>query len=232
MFRRFVVLAVFLLIAPMIDAQGPEERPQRITSLKQALGGGNPPTARMNKHGGGSKLKTSDGEAHWGKSAGVVIVRANTNEDGTVDFIDEYGDIRPCIDATEDVNYFNTDLLQATLHSLIFKPKTKQSSLLEIIWSGQVIVNGSEEPPDVLSIDQKAFLTCSVRQKSESVPCSGTAELPAVVEELTGDGNTEWVNYHGYVEFDPKHEVTVEIAIVSLVDTFVTICGDTVTLKY
>jgi hypothetical protein len=231
MFRRFVVLGVFLLIAPITDAQGPEARPERLTSLKQALGVDYPPTALMMKHGGWSKLKTSDGEPHWGKSAGVVIVRANTNENGTVEFTDEYGDLRYCIDATENVNYFDTDLLQATLHSLVFKPKSKQSSLLEIIWSGQVVVNGAE-PPDVASIDQKAFLMCSVRQKSESVPCSGTAELPVVVEELTGDGITRWVSYHGYVEFDPKHEVTVELGIVSSLDTFVTICGDTVTLKY
>jgi len=216
------VLAVFLLVVPTVGAQGPEERQERYTSLEQATGLGNPPSALMRKHGGRSGLKTSDGEPHWGKSAGVVIVRSNTDENGSAGL---------CIDATEEVNYFDRDLLQATLQSLIFKPSPKRSSLLEIIWSGQVIVNGAP-PPDLTSIDQMAFFKCTVWQRGESVPCSGTAEIPSFAEDMTGDGISEWVTYHGYVEFNPKREVTVEIAIISSLDTLVTICGDTITLKY
>jgi hypothetical protein len=222
MFRRCVVLAVFLLIVPLAGAQEPEGVPERITSLEQAIGLGNPPTRFTEKKGGGSRLKTSDGEAHWGRSAGVVIVRANTDKDGIA---------LPCIDALEEVEFAGFDLLQATLQSLVFKPSPRRSSLLEIIWSGQVILNGAP-PPDPGSFDQKAFFMCTVWQKGESVPCSGTAEVPVVAEEMTGDGLSEWVNYHGYVEFNPKGEVTVEIAILATTNTFATICGDTITLKY
>jgi len=223
MIKRCVVLAVFLLVVPIADAQGPADRTERITSLEQATGLGNPPRVFIKKHGGDkTKLKTSDGEPHWGKSAGVVIVRSNT---------DENGNAWPCVDALEEVDFAGFDLLQASLQSLIFRPSPKRSSLLEIIWSGQVIVNGAPAPAPG-SIDQIAFFKCTVSQRGESVPCSGTAEIPLVAEDQTGNGVAEWVNYHGYVEFDPKREVTVEIAILASLDTFVTICGDTVTLKY
>jgi len=223
MLRKFFVLAVFLLVVPAVDAQGPAERTERITSLQQATGLGNPPSVHMKKHGGRSRLKTSDGEPHWGKSAGVVIVRSNTDENGIA--------WPPCIDAFEEVIYGDYELFQATLQSLVFKPSPKRSSLLEIIWSGQVIINGAL-PPDPESIDQMAFFKCTVSQEGESVPCSGTAEIPMVAEDQTGNAATEWVNYHGYVEFNPKREVTVEIAILASQETLVTICGDTVTLKY
>ena len=222
MLRKCFVLAVFLLIVPTVDAQGAEERHRRYSSLEQATGLGNPPSVLMKKHGGRSGLETSDGEPHWGKSAGVVIVRSNTNEDGIA---------WPCIDALEEVTHAGFDLLQANLQSLIFRPSPRRSSLLEIIWSGQVIVNGAP-PPAPGSIDQMAFFKCTVSQRGESVPCSGTAEIPSFAEDMTGGGISEWVTYHGYVEFDPKREVTVEVAIMSSRDSLVTICGDTITLKY
>ena len=222
MLRRCFVLAVFLLIVPTIGAQGPEERQGRFSSLKEATGLGNPPTALKVKPGSGPGLKTSDGEPLSGRSAGVVIVRSNTDENGIA---------WPCIDATEEVEFFGVDLLQATLQDLIFKPRARRSSLLEIIWSGQVIVNGGPQPASG-SIDQQAFFKCTVSQRGESVPCSGTAEIPSFAEDMTGNGISEWVTYHGYVEFDPTHEVTVEIVILSSMDTLVTICGDTLTLKY
>ena len=222
MLRKCILLAVCLLIVPTVGAQGPEEQQGPYRSLKQATGLGNPPSTLMTKHGGGSRLKTSDGEPHTGRSAGVVIVRSNTDENGNAIL---------CIDATEEVDHAGFDLLQATLQSLIFRPSPRRSFLLEIIWSGQVIVNGAP-PPTPGSIDQMAFFKCTVSQRGESVPCSGTAEIPSFAEDMTGGGISEWVTYHGYVEFDPKHEVTVEIAIMSSLDTFVTICRDTVTLKY
>lgn len=222
MLRKCFVLAVFLLIVPTIGAQESEERHGRISSLKEAAGLGNHPTALKVQRGGGPGLKTSDGEPHSGRSAGVVIVRSNT---------DENGNAFPCIDATEEVEFFGLDLLQATLQDLIFKPRPRRSSLLEIIWSGHVIVNGGP-PPASGSIDQRAFFKCTVSQRGESVPCSGTAEIPLFAEDMTGGGVSEWVTYHGYVEFDPRHEVTVEIAMLASMETFVTICGDTVTLKY
>jgi hypothetical protein len=222
MFRRCVVLAVFLLMVPVVEAQGQGGDPERITSLQQAMGVGNAPTKFVMKRGGRSKLKTSDGEPHWGKSAGVVIVRSNT---------DEFGFRDPCVVADEQFDFNGFDLLRASLQNLIFRPSPKRSSILEIIWSGQVIVDPGPAPLPG-NFDQRAFFKCTVSQKDESVPCSGTLEMPLVAEDLTGAGISEWVNYHGYVEFNPKREVTVEIEMLATVETSVVICGDTLTLKY
>ena len=221
MLRKCVVLAVFLLIVPTVGAQGTEEKQRSFSSVKEGTGLGNPPSAPMKKHGGRSGLKTSDGEPHSGKSAGVVIVSANTDEKGE----------SLCIVMDEPLTNNGYDFLEATIQSLIFRPSPKRSSLLEIIWSGQINVYSTENPTWGPA-DQQAFLKCSVSQRGETVPCSGTAWIPSVVQDMTGDGITEWVTYHGYVEFNPKHEVTVEIWMWTGPSTETWVCGDTLTLKY
>ena len=221
MLRKGILLAVFLLIVPTVGAQGIEERQKPYSSIKEATGVGNLPSALKKSHAGEWGLKTSDGEPHSGRSAGIVIVSANTEEDGNT----------VCINVDELVDFNGTDLLQGTVQSLIFKPRPRRSSLLEIIWSGQVNVYSASEPTWG-PIDQQAFFMCSVSQRGETVPCSGTAWIPTVAQDTTGAGITEMETYHGYVEFDPKHEVTVEISVMSGMDTDVVICGDTLTLKY
>ena len=221
MLRKCVLSAVFLLIVPTVGAQGTEERQGPYSSIKQGTGVGNPPSLLKEKHGGGRGLKTSDGEPHCGRSAGVVIVRANTDEDGET----------LCIDADEDLDFFGNHFLQAKVQSLVFKPKSRHSRLLEIIWSGQINVYSPLEPTWG-PFDQQAFFKCSVSQRGETVPCSGTAWIPTVAQDMIGAGMTEWETYHGYVEFNPKHEVTVEIWLISGLETDVSICGDTLTLKY
>ena len=221
MLRKGVVLAVFLLIVPTVGAQGIDERQNPYNSIKEGTGLGNPPSVLKKSHGRGLGLKTSDGEPHSGRSAGVVIVSANTEEDGN----------SVCINVDELVDFNGTDVLQGTVQNLIFTPRPRRSSLLEIIWSGQVNVYSALEPTWG-PMDQQAFFKCSVSQRGETVPCSGTAWIPTVAQDTTGAGLTEWETYHGYVEFNPKYEVTVEISVMAGTDTEVVICGDTLTLKY
>jgi hypothetical protein len=221
MLRKGVLLAVFLLIVPTVGAQGIEKRQKPYSSIKEGTGLGNPPSVLKKKTDGEWGLKTSDGEARSGKSAGVVMVSSNTDENG--------GSL--CIVVDESVTVFGTEFLQGTVQNLIFKPSPRRSSLLEIIWSGQVNVYSASEPTWG-PFDQQAFFKCSVSQRGETVPCSGTAWIPTVAQDTTGAGITEWETYHGYVELNPKYEVTVEISVISGVDTDVVVCGDTLTLKY
>ena len=221
MLRKWILLAVFFLIVPALGAQGTVERQKPYSSIKEGTGLGNPPSALKNIPERERGLKTSDGEPHSGKSAGVLIVRSNTEEDGN----------SVCISVDESVIVNGNEFLLGTVQNLIFRPRVRRSHLLEIIWSGQINVY-SAAGPEWGPFDQQAFFKCTVSQRGETVPCSGTAWIPTVAQDTTGAGITEWENYHGYVEFDPKYEVMVEISVLSGVDTDVVICGDTITLKY
>jgi len=223
--RGCSLLAVFLLIVPTVGAREIEERKRPYSSIKEGTGVGNPSTV-LKKNASGRRflekvLETSDGEPFTGKSTGIVIVTSNTEEDGNT----------LCIDVDEPATQGDFDLLQAPLHSLIFKPIPRYSSILEIIWSGQVNVNSTSESTWG-GFDQQTFFKCSVSQRGETVPCSGTAWIPTIVQDTTGDGITEWATYHGYVQFNPRYDVTVEIWAMSGLETVGAICGDTLTLKY
>ena len=84
---------------------------------------------------------------------------------------------------------------------------------------------------------QTAFLECMVTQKGCTVPCSGTDWIPALAQDLTQKGLSEWVTYHGYAKINPSHDVTVELWLWSWPwegewQGLVNACCDTVTLKY
>lgn len=221
MLKRVFVLVCCLFIASTVGAQDKNERRRPYNSVKEGTGYGNPPSARMKHHGGWGGLKTSDGEPHVFKSAGVVIFNANTYESG--DSI--------CIDATELIDNGGVPFKQGLLQSLVFVPSPKRSQYLEIVWSGMAVVESTDEP-SWTSYDQQAFFKCTVSQRGESVPCSGTLWIPTIAQDTSGAGLTEFSTYHGYVEIDPKAEVTVEIWVWAAPDTVAYVCGDTLTLKY
>jgi hypothetical protein len=230
-FKRSVVLLALIVVASLVHAQGGGSDVLPFKSVGEAAGLDTTSRA-MVKHGGGNGLpRTSDGRPHAFKTAGVVIVQANTDESG----------VSQCTEPYEEMVVPGPmgDLVfwRAPLHRLVFKAKPKRSKFLEIIWSGQInVYSGFTDPMG--NQYQSAFLECTVTQKGRTVPCSGTDWKPALVQDLTTNGLSSWVTYHGYVEFNPKKDAKVELWLWSWpfdAETYaglVNACGDTLTLKY
>ncbi len=224
--RKCVLFAVFLLIVSTVGAQGPAERPEPADFLRGVLGDRSQPDSSLKYGDGVLKGKPhNDGKAQSTKSEGIVIYSSNTG--GYEGFFCTKLDEPFLYDEVEDF-WVQT----AVLHSVVFKTsKKKDPDFLEIIWSGQVNIN-SVSSPDFGIFDQQVYLRCTVTQKGRSVPCSGTSWDPSIVQDVTGDGLTEWVWYHGYVEIESKHEVTVEIRLFATNATRANGCEDTMILKY
>jgi len=227
--NKCVLFLVMLLAVPLAGAQEADHRPVPFKSVKEATGGDVSQKAVMKHGGGGSKCRTADGEPHAFKTAGVVIVESNTDEFG--------GSL--CTEPSEEMIVPTSigDLVfwRAPLHRLVFKASPRRSKFLEVIWSGQInVYSGFTHPLE--NQYQSAFLECTVTQKGHTVPCSGTDWIPVIVQDLTENGLSSWVTYHGYVEFSPRYDVTVELWLWSWpwegFDGLVNACGDTLTLKY
>ena len=225
----FVFLAL-LVAASFASAQNPEPQPLPIKSVKEVAGEAFLPVA-MSKHSGwGGGCQPVDDKPHAWKSEGVVI--AETNQEMCESFV--------CVEPYEEmvvVTPSGAELVfwRAPLHRLQFKPKKWHPKYLEIIWSGMINVYSGYEQPSASQF-QTAFLECTVTQKGCTVPCSGTDWIPAIAQDLTQKGLSEWVTYHGYANINPSHEVTVELWLWSWpwegYAGLVNACCDTVTLKY
>jgi len=228
--KNCLFVAVFLAIVSTVGAQGPAERPEPADFLKGASGDASRSGSPFMSHDGAVKKKPQNlGTAQSTKSAGIVIFSSNTG--GEENFF--------CTDIDEPFLYDEASdfwVQSAVVQSLVFKPsqlkkKKKDPDFLEIIWSGQINISTAPSP-DFGPFDQQVFFRCTVTQKGESVPCSGTAWDPSFAQDATGDGLTKWVWYHGYVEMDDKDEVTVELRLFATNDTDANGCEDTMILKY
>ena len=221
MTKKFVFFAMILLMVSTVDAQGPAEKQAPVKSLREAVGHKNLPDFMFKSSNGTLECKEpGNDKAYSSKTAGVVIYSSNTS--GCDDLF--------CTEVEEDFLYLEPNfwVLTAVPQSVIFKPNPRRSKFLEIIWSGQI--NISSGTPG--GIDQNVFLRCTVTQKGKTVPCSNTCMDPTIAQETTGDGLTEWVTYHGFVEMNPKHEALVEIQLFASQATRARVCEDTLTLKY
>ncbi len=229
MSKKCVLFLLALFVMSVASAQDAGQRPAPFKSVKEAAGGEAQQTPALKRGGGAPKCKTGDGEIHVSKTAGVVIVESNTDEFGGSLCIEPYEEmVVPT--SIRDLVFW-----RAPLHSLVFEAGPKRSKVLEIIWSGQINVYSGFTPSSGNQY-QTAFLECTVTQKGHTVPCSGTAWIPAIAQDLTENGLSEWVTYHGYVEFSPKIDATVELWLWSWpwegYGGLVNSCGDTLTLKY
>jgi hypothetical protein len=222
--KKSLSFAVFLLIVSAVFAQDPTERGEPARFLMDAVAQEFQGDILLKRGDGMLKCDHSDdNKAYETKSAGVVIFSPNTG--GCVD-----GAL--CTKLEDSFEYApGFEVLSYVPQSVIFKPSSKRSEFLEIIWSGQINISSATDKVVGL-YNQQVYLRCTVTQKGESVPCSGTCWDPSVAQDVTGDGLTEWVTYHGYVEMDPKREVTVEIQLFATVDTEASVCEDTLILKY
>jgi hypothetical protein len=223
--RKYFLFTVFLVIASIVCAQGPAERPEPADFLRGATGDKSQLDSPLKYGDGALKGKPhNDGTAQSTKSAGVVIFSSNTG--GDEEFF--------CKDLDEPFLYYEAEdfwVQSAVIQSVVFKPSPKHPDFLEIIWSGQVNISTAPSP-DFGIFDQQVYLRCTVTQKDRSVPCSGTSWDPSIAQDVTGDGLTQWVWYHGYVEMDSKHEVKVEIQLFATNATTANGCEDTLILKY
>ena len=221
MSKKYVFFVMILLTVSTVGAQAPLEKPGPVNSLREAVGHENLPDFMFKSSNGTLECGESEqGKAYSGRTAGVVIYSSNSS--GCDDLF--------CTQVDEDFLYLEPDfwVLTAVPQSVIFKPNPRRSRFLEIIWSGQI--NISSGTPG--GIDQNVFLRCTVTQKGKTVPCSNTCMDPTIAQETTGDGLTEWVTYHGFVEMNPKHEALVEIQLFASQATRARVCEDTLTLKY
>jgi hypothetical protein len=228
--KNCLIVAVLLAMVSTVGAQGPVERAEPADFLKGAAGD----TSRsgspfMSRDGTVKKKPQNLGTAQATKSEGIVIFSSNTG--GYDEFF--------CTNIDEPFLYDEASdfWVQSTVvQSLVFTPsklkkKKKEPDFLEIIWSGQINISTAPSP-DYGPFDQQAFFRCTVTQKGESVPCSGTAWDPSFAQDASGDGLTKWVWYHGYVEMNAKEETTVELRLFATNDTEANACEDTMILKY
>jgi hypothetical protein len=215
--------AVSLMIVSAVFAQGPAERGEPARFLMDAVSQEFQGDILLKRGDGILKCNPShDNKAHSTKTAGVVIFSPNTGGcEGEL-----------CTKLEDSFEYApGFEVLSYVPQLVIFKPSPKRSEFLEIIWSGQINISSATDK-EVGLYNQQVYLRCMVTQKDQSVPCSGTCRDPSIAQDPTGDGLTEWVTYHGYVEMDPKREVTVEIQLFATVDTSASVCEDTLILKY
>ncbi len=227
--RKCIVLASILVAVSSVGAQEAEESPAPYRSVKEATGEAFVPEVLSKHGGGGGKCQPADGEPHWWWPSGVVIAQANTDSSGNT----------LCTVPAEEIVVETSmgDLLfwRSPLHRLVFKPKSWRARYLEIIWSGQINVFSGFTPPAPRQY-QTAFLECTVSYKGCTAPCSGTDWIPAIAQDLTTNGLSDMVTYHGYAGISPGQEVTVELWLWSWpfdgLKGQVNACGDTITLKY
>ena len=215
-YRRMTVAILVLSVAAIAGTQEPSAKdPKRFSSMKEATGQGNPPRfqKRLETFGDelSSKLGTSDGSTFVGGTPRVVVLRSNTDASGvgichTADGTNSYA-----------VELFNENFL----------PLLTDSSQLEIIWSGQINILPA-------ALWQSGLLKCTVTQGGNSVPCSGTENIPVMAQAATTNGVSAWVTYHGYVVIDPNIQTTVSVQLqaFSWAGGSVRACNDTLTLKY
>lgn len=221
--KKGVLFVVSLVIASTVFAQDPAERREPAQFLMDAVGQENQTDILLKRGDGMLKCNPSDdNKAYSTKSAGVVIFSPNTGGcEGEL-----------CTKVEDPFEYVpGFEVLSYVPQMVIFKPSPRRSKFLEIIWSGQINISSATDN-DFGLYDQQVYLRCMVTQNGQSVPCSGTCRDPSIAQDVTGDGLTEWVTYHGYVEMNPKREVTVEIQLFVTVDTSAAVCEDTLILKY
>lgn len=221
--KKGVLFALSFVIVSTAFAQGPAERGEPAQFLMDALGQENQKDFLLKRGDGMLKCNPpGHNKAYSTRSAGVVIYSPNSGGcEGEL-----------CISLVDPYEYApGFEVLSYVPQSVIFKPSPRRSKFLEIIWSGQINISSATDM-DFGSFDQQVYLRCMVTQNGQSVPCSGTCRDPSIAQDVDGDGLTEWVTYHGYVEMNPKREVTVEIQLFTTVDTSAAVCEDTLILKY
>ena len=221
--QRLTFLVAIVFVVSGVGAQDFEDHSAPVKSLGGAAGRGQLPDYLFKRDVGMVTCGHDDHhEAKGGRSAGVLIFSTNTvGCEGTELF---------CTEIDEDFLYREPDFWVKTVvpQSVEFKPHKKYPKYLEIIWTGQINISSGEPG----WIRQTVFFGCTVTQKGKTVPCSNTCMDPAISQETTGDGLTQWVTYHGYAEIKPKHDVRVDLRLYASEETRARVCEDTLILKY